>query len=120
MIFFTFFFNSFLTVVIETLFFMCFGYRSKKFIITCVFANIFTNLSLNLILYFFFLNNPNYYIYLCIFELIVIIIEATVYMIFNKKDYKLIPLTLSSNALSFLLGLLVYYILYTFFNFSPF
>lgn len=108
----TFTINVLLTIVVETLFFMCFGYRTKKFILICVITNFVTNISINLVLYFFFLDSPYYYLYLLLFELIVIVIEATTYMIFNKKDYKLIPLTVASNCLSFLIGYLLYLLIY--------
>ena len=116
----SFFINIILTVIIETSFFYMFGYRTKKFILVCVIINILTNISLNLILYFFFKDSSYYYLYALIFELIVILIEATSYMVFNKKDYKLIPLTVSSNALSFLVGCMFYYLMFYLFNINFF
>lgn len=112
--------NVVLTVVVETVFFYLFGYRNKKFIMVCIIINVITNISLNLILYFCFRNSSYYYLYLLVFELIVILIEATCYMLFNKRDYKLIPLTVSSNALSFLVGWAFYYIMFYLFNISFF
>ena len=120
MVILSFLINVVLTVAVETIFFYFFGYRNKKFIIICITINVITNISLNLVLYFFFRNSSYYYLYLLIFELVVVLIEATCYMLFNRKDYKLIPLTVSSNALSFLIGWAFYYIMFYLFNINFF
>lgn len=98
-----------LTCTFEGILFYIFGYKTKKFIIVSILANIFTNLALNFTIYFFDLvNSDQYWIYFIVGETLVVIVESIIYLSFFKKKYELIPLTFSANALTILLGFLFY------------
>lgn len=105
-------FGALLTVLVETVFFYLLGFRSKRFIWTCVIINLLTNLILNLsLLLTDAYSNPNYNYYLLSGELIVVIIEGATYYLEDRTRLEVLPLTLSANILSYLTGLLYYYLL---------
>jgi|GEM_PF-1661606 hypothetical protein len=108
--------GTIITIISETLFFYLFKFRTKKFIITLIILNLLTNIGINLILYFGFKDNPNYITYLIIFEILVIVIETTIFLSIEKHHLEIIPLTISSNALSFLLGVFYFWLLQYAFN----
>jgi hypothetical protein len=93
-----------LTIVLETLFFVCFGFRSRSFIGASIFANLTSNYALN----YFLLYLPkgwDYQLTLLVGEIGVVIYESAIYLFVEKKKWELIPLTVAANILSFLLGL---------------
>jgi len=101
-----------LTLIIEPLFFLAIGYRGKRFFIICLLINFITNASLTL------LNGLSYLTVLeyhwestLILEIVIIAIEGLVYYL---NDRKLIGFvwSLAANALSFSIGLLIYYLIY--------
>lgn len=102
--------GAILTIVIETVFFVLFEFRTKKFIVSCVVVNFTTNLILNFFL--LTINNYNQYlIILIVSEILVIAFESFVLFLASDKKYEVIPLTISSNCLSFLFGLLFYFLI---------
>jgi len=103
-----------LTVCSETVFFSLFGFRDKKSIFSLMFINAFTNLALNIPLYLCKATELSYYSWLLLgLEILVVIIEAVFLMYMDRKNkrYQIIPLTVASNCLSFLLGLVYYTII---------
>lgn len=99
-------FGALLTVLIETLFFYAFGFRSKRFILACILINLATNYALNYTLLYLPYPGDIY-----VGEALVVIIEALFYFSFNREKKEVIPLTVAANILSFLAGLLYYFIL---------
>jgi hypothetical protein len=96
--------GALLTVIVETAFLACFGFRSRRFILISILANLTSNYALN----YFLLYLPsswNYQLSLVLGELVVVLYESAIYLRFEKKKYELIPLTVAANILSFLLGL---------------
>ena len=70
------------TILVEVFFFFLFGYRSKKFIIAAILANLTSNLILNYIIYFLDLAaNPNYGWILLAMEIGVWIYESLIYIL---------------------------------------
>lgn len=98
--------GALLTIVIEVLFFYAFGFRSKRFVLSCILINLLTNYALNYCLLYLSFPGEIY-----VGEVLVVIIEALFYFSFNKDKKEVIPLTAASNILSFLVGLLYYFIL---------
>lgn len=103
--------GALLTIGVETLFFWCFGYRDKKFIVACIIANLLTNYALNYVL-FYRPDGLDYQATLWIGEALVVALEAGVYLVLRKKQYELIPLTLAANITSFLIGIGYYALLH--------
>lgn len=104
--------GALLTVVVELGFFLLFGFRTKKFIIGCIFINLATNLTLNYTL--LGLGNvigSSYNLVFLLGEALVIIIESGFYLLLEGKKWELIPLTLSANCISILVGFGYYAIL---------
>ena len=97
-----------LTVIIETAFFLLFGYRSKNFVTICVCVNAETNLSLNLIIWFLYGLNVNLTFAVYPLEAIVVAVEYFVYSALEGFSGKLFLLTLSANLLSYCAGLLLF------------
>lgn len=100
------FIGAIITIVFEWLLFYIFGFKTIRFFAVSSILNLFTNLSLNFFLVFYNNQFPylNYFLVVLIGEIIVVILEIIVYMLFFKKEYVLIPLTISANCLSFMLG----------------
>jgi len=101
-----------LTLVIEPLFFYLIGYRNKRFFIICLLINFITNASLSL------WNGLSYLTFVeyhwestLILEIVIVAVEGFVYYV---NDRRLIGFvwSLAANALSFSIGLLVYYLIY--------
>ena len=91
-----------LTVIIETSFFCFLGYRNRDFHTACVAVNIITNLTLNLTLSkAVFLRSTLVYI---ILEIVIVMIEFTVYCIIEKPSVKLFLHTLCANIMSLTFG----------------
>jgi hypothetical protein len=96
--------GALLTVAIETLFFIAFGFRSRRFIFASIVANLTSNYALNYAL----LYRPatwDYALSLLVGEALVVVYESLIFLGIEKKKYELIPLTLAANIVSFLLGL---------------
>jgi uncharacterized membrane protein len=97
-----------LTIIIEPLFFGCFGYKDKKFALNSILINVITNVCLNVLMYFILKYIPsNYELYFGILEILVFVIETIFYLIKFKKEWVLIPLTAAANALTLVIGILV-------------
>lgn len=108
-----------LTILIETLFFLCVGPRDRKFLLLVILTNLFTNILLNLFLMTTQLTGiiPGrsrawFYIMLVLGEAGVLLIEYRAYSAFRaRKDKALFIKTLLANVLSFSAGLAVGYLL---------
>lgn len=104
-----------LTIIVEVLFFLAVGPRTRDFLILCVLTNAVTNISLNLILYtlvhLFGFGQKSYWITAAILELGVVLIEYLLYHHFLFQDKSLHrPLlikTLTANILSCGIGCIV-------------
>ena len=100
------------TILVEVFFFFLFGYRSKKFIIAAILANLTSNLILNYIIYFLDLTaSPNYGWILLAMEIGVWIYESLIYILVEKdkkKYFEIVLLTLAANCCSFIIGILLY------------
>lgn len=99
-----------LTMLIETGFFILVGKRMQRdFILLCLCANALTNLSLNLLVWLLFYTvttELSAVIYL--FEVCVIIAEFLIYGAYEGRSRKLFLLTVASNAVSYITGLLIF------------
>jgi len=97
-----------LTIIIEPLFFGCFGYKDKKFVLNSILITTITNISLNVAMYFILKYVPtSYELYFGFFEILIFVIESIYYLIKFKKQWVLIPLTAAANALTLVIGILV-------------
>lgn len=97
-----------LTILIETAFFLIFGYRSKSFVIVCICVNAATNLSLNLIIWILYWLNVNLTVAVYPLELLVVAVEYIVYSALEGRSGKLFLLTLSANLVSYCAGLILF------------
>ena len=97
-----------LTVAIETLFFLLIGWRSRRFLLLCVSANALTNLCLNLLILLLDRLGIRWGFLVLPLELLVVAAEYAIYTIARPRGWKLLLLTLSANALSYCIGLLVF------------
>lgn len=98
----TLFIACLMTVVTETAFFALVGYRELGFLGLCVCVNAATNLTLNLTLGA--ITNTSFWVYPL--ELGVLLAEYAAYALYGGRSKKLFLLTLSANALSYLIGIL--------------
>lgn len=92
-----------LTIISEEL--CLFVMKEKKICIyiICFVLNVFTNLSLNIILQFC----SNYYFFLFILEVFVYLFEFLIYLLFTNNAKKSFIYTLVLNTVSLLLGFIV-------------
>ena len=100
----TLYLNAVLTAAIELVFFALFGYcRNRSFVYVCVLMNLFTNLTLNLVI-------SHYYSipFLIGLELIVVITEYAAYAGLLGRSKKVFALTFVANLLTFATGVLLY------------
>lgn len=95
-----------LTVVIEGLFFILFGYRDRVSLTVIVCANVITNLLLNLTISLAFYGPPGSWIYLM--EAAVVAAEYAIYAVAFGRGWKLFFLTLAANCISYGVGLLIF------------
>ena len=93
-----------ITCAVETAFFALVGYRELSFLLLCVCANAATNLSLNLLLGV--LPNISFWVYPL--EVGVVLAEYAAYALYHGRSRRLFLLTLAANALTYLLGILIY------------
>jgi len=106
-----------LTVVIETSLFFLYGYRQKMFLLIVALANLFTNVSLNLAVFMTALlcarqNVPIFALYMVIAagEAGAVAVEYFIYKKYLKRadgNRLLFLQVLSTNAVSFLIGILL-------------
>ena len=100
------------TILVEVFFFFLFGYRSKKFIIAAILANLTSNLILNYIIYFLDLTGePNYWWIPLAKEVGGWIYGSLLYLPGGKdkkKYFEIVLLTLAANCCSFIIGILLY------------
>lgn len=89
-----------LTVIIELIWFLCFGYRDMLSVLLCVFVNVVTNISLNY--YISYYNSSPWAV--VIGEVIVVIAEYFMYAMAYGRGKRLFLITLGANLLSFLTG----------------
>lgn len=93
-----------LTVVIETAFFSLFGYwKEKYFLVLCPAVNIATNLTINLILSYYF----EWWL-VAVLEVLVVAAEYAVYAAAYGQSKKLFALTLAANVVSFTIGFILF------------
>jgi len=101
----------FLTAISETVFLSFFGFRDKKFILASLFINALTNVILNICIVLTKANQSPYYYWILLISEIGVVIVETLFLLYvdrKNKRYQLIPLLVSSNCLSFLLGIIYY------------
>jgi len=100
-----------ITVIVETLFFVIVGYRQKIFIIYCILVNLFTNISLNLIVNLLFrVGVQRLFLSIFIYPLEVGVV-LTEYYLFKRLlggSKKLFLLTFCANILSYSLGVIIF------------
>ena len=95
------------TIFIELPISLIFGYRRKKEMLSIILVNVITNLPLN----FLFLSN-NYFDFLHINSLTILLIEAIVvlvefallYHVFEEKPFKIFLLSIVMNISSYCIG----------------
>ena len=93
-----------LTVVIETAFLALAGYRKEKyFFVLCPAVNVATNLSINLILSFYF----EWWL-VAVLEVMAVAAEYAVYAAAYGRSKKLFALTLAANVVSFSIGFILF------------
>lgn len=93
-----------LTVLIETLIFVCLGYgKDRLFILLCIAANVATNLTINLVL-------SEFYNMAAILsgELLVVLVEYVIYALALGSSGKLFLHTALANIVSFTIGVLLF------------
>jgi hypothetical protein len=101
-----------LTLVIEPLFFLAIGYRGKRFFILCFLINFITNASMSLWMGLSYLTVLEYHWEsTLILEIVIVIVEGVVYYLNDRKVIGFVW-SLAANALSFFIGLLIYYLIY--------
>lgn len=93
-----------ITIISEELFLFIQKEKDKKLYFVCLITNIVTNLSLNMILQS---ASGNYYLWLVILEVVVVLVESLIYYLFTKRIGKSIRISLVCNLASFLIGTLV-------------
>jgi hypothetical protein len=94
-----------LTVAVETALFALFGYRSRDDLTIVAYANVITNLMLNLLLAFVFPYDAHFWV--LPLEILVVLIEFLIYTKAFGASKKLFLQTLAANVLSFALGVLL-------------
>ena len=100
-------FAAILTAVIETLFFTVFYRQNKKFLTVVFFANIVSNVLLNLFLF----RVSHFLRAFVVGEISVVLFEFAVFYLYlkpkNKEVLKIFLLTLAANVISFTAGYLL-------------
>ena len=100
-----------LTLIIELSVAYVFGFRSKKSIITIVFANLITH---PLLCYFLWINSiifiiPVSYFSIIVLEILVVLLESALLFFALKQKYlDMLKLSFGINMISFLFGLLIF------------
>ena len=105
-----FLFLAFLTVIVETLVWVCFkNFRNWRFLIWCAAVNIWSNLTLNLLLRFIWRKGDTLLsAKVLIGEVIVVLAEFLLFYAFEKKCAgRLFMLTLAANIISFSLSFII-------------
>lgn len=91
-----------ITIFIEILALLLQKEKNYKVYLLSIFINILTNISLNVGIQF--INPNNYYLIVGILELIIVIIEASVYNLLYKDYKKSLRVAFLCNVSSYLLG----------------
>lgn len=91
------------TIVIEELSLVLLKERNIKVYIACLVVNIITNITMNVALQFV----ENYYLSLIIFEMLVFLVEGTIYLLVTRKFSKAIIYSFVCNVLSWIIGALI-------------
>lgn len=100
-----------LTLIIELSIAYVFGFRSKKNIVTIIFANFITH---PLLCYFLWMNSvifviPINYISIIVLEVLVALLESALLFLALKQKYlDMLKLSFGINIVSFLVGLLIF------------
>lgn len=92
-----------ITIISEELGLVVLRKKSYKHYLLCFVMNVFTNITMNILLQY--LSN-NYYLWLLVFEILVVVIEGLLYSILDKKIFVGIKTSLICNLISFIVGLL--------------
>ena len=92
-----------LTIVSEELCLFIMKENKVHIYIVCLVMNIFTNLSLNIILQFC----NNYYLFLFVLEVIVYLFEFFIYLLVSKEMKKSFIYSIILNSISLLLGFFI-------------
>ena len=92
-------------MVIETGFMYLLGYRSRVIVTVIIFANVLTNLSLNLLLIVLYITEMTAVILL---EAAVVAAEYVIYAYFEGRSFRLFAVTLAANVITYLTGLLIF------------
>lgn len=93
-----------ITIIVEELFLLIQKEKNYKIYLGCLIINIVTNVTMNIALQY--LAN-NYYLFLIILEVMVVLIEALGYFIINKNILKSLRLALVCNVVSLIIGFLI-------------
>lgn len=104
-----------LTVILELLVILVFYRKNKLILLTSIFMNIITNITLNYLLGIISDQIIVYWILLIILEMIIIWIEAQGYYLILKEHKKAFSISIICNIFSFVLGTFILNIL-IFFN----
>ena len=92
-----------ITIVSEELCLAIMKEKKAYIYIVCFVMNIFTNLSLNIILQFC----NNYYLFLFVLEVVVYLFEFFIYLLFSKNVKKSFINSIILNSISLLLGFFI-------------
>ena len=93
-----------LTIVSEELCLFIMKEKKVHIYIVCLVMNIFTNLSLNIILQFC----NNYYLFLFVLEVVVYLFEFFIYLLVSKEMKKSFIYSIILNFISLLFGFFIY------------
>ena len=96
-----------LTVVIETLFFVLCGYRTKLKILVVALTNIVSNLVMNLLLLLLTYRIGYSTVLVIALEFGVLVFEYVIYALAFGRSSKLFILTAAANLISFTAGLII-------------
>lgn len=92
------------TITIEIIFLFFQREKGIKIYLTCFIMNIFTNITMNILLQYF---SNNYYNLLIIFEILVFLIEGFIYAFIKKSIPKGLRISFISNVASLIIGILI-------------
>lgn len=103
--------NLFITLGIETIFYISLNKRSYKLLIVVTLMNSILNVSMNVALQFCLSSPILYYSLLASFEVVTIAIETLIiYLIFKYRFIKVLLISLMANLSSFVVGFLLGYL----------
>ena len=91
------------TIIIEEICLFLLKERKIKIYIICLITNILTNVTMNLLLQCV----SNYYLHMIVFEVIVFLIEVSVYYLLTKNVNKSLKYSLVCNMSSLIIGMFI-------------